>query len=131
MNRQTPFDTLFQNITPEFVRDNIQKVTDKFGLDMKISDEQIQDLLKKFKESSMKAEKMRQDALVLKEELQNLIRNSQDGNGNFSSDYFYQAIVHLEQKIHASKLTETDRGILEGLVSGAKNIVGFWVEQKS
>ncbi len=125
MNTQTPFDALFQELTPEFVRENLKKAADKFGIEIDISDDKIKEMLAKFQASIAQAEEMRQDALAFKEELEKLITNSRDGNGNFSADYFYQAVSDLEKRIQDADLKDTDRSILEGLISGAKYIAGF------
>ena len=131
MNTQTPFDALLQQLTPEFVRDNIKKVADKFGMEVDISDEKIKDVLTKFQETAQKAEEMCQDAIAFKEELEKLMDNIRDGNGSFSAEYFHQAITDLEKRVQEAELKDTDRTILEGLISGAKSIAGFWVEKKS
>jgi len=131
MNNPNPFENLFQHLTPEFLKANLKKLTDKFGIDVNISDEQIQELLKTFQETLAKAEEMRQDAVTFKEELEKLITNSKDGNGNFSAEYFYQAVSDLDKRIQEADLRETDRSILEGLISGTKKIVAFWVDKNA
>lgn len=130
MSTQNQFDNLFQHITPEFVKENLKKAADKLGVEMNVSDETIEEMLQKFKETLTKTEAMRQDAVAFKDELSNLVTNSRDGNGNFSAEYFYQAVSQLEEKIQKADLADTDRTILEGLVSGAKNIAGFWLDKK-
>ncbi|GEM_PF-5700419 len=131
MNNPNPFENLFQHLTPEFLKANLKKLTDKFGIDVNISDEQIQELLKTFQETLAKAEEMRQDAVTFKEELEKLITNSKDGNGNFSAEYFYQAVSDLDKRIQKADLRETDRSILEGLISGTKKMVAFWVDKNA